>query len=236
MTLEFLGPGERTLTAAFTPPATLVDPAFLLLGAVFAGLVALVLVAASKSAQQERRRHEELLAHAMGQGWFPVQVGAPLPGPVTEAATSRRSKLMLGTRLEGFELWLVWHRWTETTSSGETTTTSTRNLTRYFLYPGRPYPDLRLSRRTAVGGSLIPTRGVGTGDAAFDRRFLVRSDAGPLAQALLTPDLRQAMLTGDLPTWEIKSGVLVTAYNDRPQIENLQFRAGAAVHIARLLG
>jgi hypothetical protein len=229
-------PGEHTLAAALTTEAATVDPVFLVFGVVVALLIALFIVGARKSAQQERRRQEELWAYATRCGWIPVQVGVPLPGPVTEAAASRRSKLVLGTRLEGFELWLVWHRWTETTSSGETTTSSTRNLTRYFLYPGRPCPDVRLSRRTAIGGSLIPTRGVGTGDAEFDRRFLIRSDAGPLAQALLTPDLRHAMLTGALPVWEIKGGVLVTAYNDRPQIENLQHRAGAAVHIAKLLG
>jgi hypothetical protein len=225
-------PSGRTLASADSAYAMLP----LVLGGIFAGFITLVVVVVVKAAQRENRRQEQLRAHALSCGWHPVPLGAPLPPPVVAAAGSRRSKLVLGTRIQGFDLWLVWHQWTESTSTGDSTTYSTHNLTRYFLWPGRPYPDVRLGRRTRIGASLMPKRGIGTGDTEFDKRFLVRGGPGTEPLGLLTPGLRQAMLAGNLPTWEIAGGVLTTAYNDIPSIENLQYRANLIVHIVRLLG
>jgi hypothetical protein len=220
-------PGEGTFASGAGALIALVPLGFF--GAFAAFVVGMVLLVV-RAARQERVRREELWAYALQYGWRPPPMGAPLPAPVEEAARSRRSRLVLATRFQGFDLWLVWHQWTESSSTGDTTTHTTRNLTRYFLWPGRAYPDVRLARRTKIGASLMPVRGAGTGDAEFDRRFLVRGDFA------VPPALRRAMLAEHLPTWEIVGGVLVTSYSDTPRIQNLQHRADAIVRIVHMLG
>jgi hypothetical protein len=208
----------------------------LVFGGIFSGFIALVVVLAVRAARRERARQEQLWAHAMRCGWGRVPAGAPLPRPVAEAARSRRSRMVLGTRIDQFDVWLVWHRWTETTGSGDSTTHTTRDLTRYFLWPGRPRPNLRLVRRSRLGASLMPVRGVGTGDAEFDKRFLVRAVHDTAARGVLTPVLRQAMVAGRLPVWEVTDGTLIIGYDDVPSVQTLQYRASVIVDIARMLG
>lgn len=236
MTAGLSAPDGRTLASAIVAATTAMDMVPLIFGGICTGFVTLVIVLVVKTAQRERRRREQLWAYALQCGWRPVPVNAPLPGPVTEAAGSRRSKLVLGTRLQGFDLWLVWHQWTESTGSSDSTTYTTRNLTRYFLWTGRSYPDIRLERRTRIGASLMPVRGIGTGDAQFDKRFLVRSSLGAQALGVLTPGLRQAMVAQNVPIWGIVGGVLITAYDDAPHVEDLQYRANVLIHIVNMMG
>ncbi len=229
-------PGEGTFASGTGALIAIVPLGFFVLFAAFVVGMVLLLV---RVARRERVRREELWAYAVQYGWRPPPMGAPLPRPVEEAARSRRSELVLGTRSQGFDLWLVWHHWTETRRTGDssgpggqTTHHTTHNLTRYFLRPGWAYPDVDLSRRTKIGGALMPVRGVGTGDAEFDRKFLVRGAEG----LVLPPALREAMIAGHLPTWEISAGILITSYHDTPEIENLQYRADAIVRIVHMLG
>lgn len=205
-----------------------------LFGSFFFIIVVLVIVFAVATVRKERRRVEHLRAYAAHLGWLPI--AEPVPEPVAESARSRRSKLALGLRRGQHHLWVVWHQWTEHSSSGSTSSTRTRNRTRYFLWLGPAYPDISLRRRTSVGAFLMPVRGAGTGDAAFDKAFLVRSAAPYEQQRLLTPQLREAMLARRLPVWEITGGVLAIAYDDAPRVENLQLRADAISYIAHALG
>lgn len=228
-------PNGFAFVAHRTAAADAFDLAPVVFSGLFAAVVALLIVAAVMAAARERRRREQLHAHAAQWGWRPVTIAAPAPGPVSEAARSRRSRLVLGTRLQGFDLWLVWHQWTESTGSGDSTTSTTRNHTRYFLWLGGSYPDLRLERRSRIGAFLKPVRGIGTGDAEFDRHFLVRGARGHEALRVLTPDVRHAMMTGRLPVWRISGGVLITGHQDVPRVENLQPHADVIVYLARML-
>lgn len=188
------------------------------------GFAVLVVVAV----RHQRRRRDQLRAYAAQTGWSPI--AEPMPGPVAEDARSRRCKLALGTRRGRHTIWMVWHQWVESTGDSS----STRNLTRYYLWLGPSYPDIALRRRTRVGALLMPVRGAGTGDAAFDRAVLVRAGDGA-AQRLLTPPLREALLTRRLPLFQITGGLLVTAYGDPPRIENLEPRADAIRSLADAL-
>lgn len=81
----------------------------------------------------------------------------------------------------------------------------------------------------------MPVRGLGTGDPAFDKAFLVRSYPDPQIARLLGPQLRQEMLEHRLPPWQIVGGTLVMAYNDAPGITTLEPRTAAIRHLADLL-
>lgn len=200
----------------------------------FFGLVGLVFFLLGKAAARERRRLAELFAYAAQNGWQPVTAATPVPQPVGEAAASRRSKLAVGAR-RAYDLWVVWHQWTESTSSGDSTTYTTRNLTRYFLWLGPAYPNVRVSARTSLGALLMPVRGVGTGDPVFDKRFLVRAALPDVAVQLFTPALREAMMTGQVPAWEISAGALILAFPDAPDVHTLEPRAETITYLARML-
>jgi hypothetical protein len=197
---------------------------------VFIGVIAVVLILVVGSTRRERARRQHLWTYALRSGWSRVPTDAALPWPVVEAAGSVRARMVVGARIDRFDVWLVWHHWTESGSEN-----STRDLTRYFVWLGRPRPDVRVVRRTRLGAALFPVRGAGTGDAEFDERFVVRGVDDAAALDVLTPVVRQAMVAGDLPGWEVLDGTLITAYDDVPTVEDLQDRANAITEIARLL-
>jgi hypothetical protein len=213
-------------------PVLKVIPA--LFGVFFVTAVVLLIVYAVAAVRRERRRREQLRGYAARLGWLPIT--GPVPEPVAKDARSRRCRLALGLRRGGHDLWVVWHQWTESTGSGEGSSSRTRNRTRYFLWLGPAYPDIAVRRRTGIGAFFKPVRGIGTGDAGFDKAFLVRPSDTYEQRRLLTPPLREAMLARRLPVWEIAGGVLITAYEDMPRIENLQARADAISYLARALG
>jgi hypothetical protein len=208
--------------------------AVLVIAVFLVAMLVLVVVGIVMAVKRQRRRLEQFHVHAAQCGWRPVASVAPLPGPVGEAARSRRTRLMLGAQ-QAFALWLVWHQWTESTGSGDSTTHTTRNLTQYFLWLGPSYPTVRLERRTSVGAFFKPVRGIGTEDAEFDKRFMIRGPGEHEALRLLTPAVRQAMVAGYLPAWAIAGGVLILAYGDAPTVQTLQPRADIITYLARML-
>jgi hypothetical protein len=188
-----------------------------------------------------KRRGAVVSDFAAQDGWQEPVPGAALPGPVAAASQSRRSQLTFGKQFGPHHIWMNWHHWTETRSfaggDGATQTTSkVHNLTRYFLALGPGgYPDLSFKRRTALGSVLRPVRGEGTGDAAFDRAFIVICDDRSTADRLLSARLREAMRTKAIPRWSIQQGTLVTAYDDRPAAANLDSRADTLISIGQML-
>jgi hypothetical protein len=187
------------------------------------------------------RRSAEISDFAAQDGWTAHVQGAALPEPVAQASQSPRSQLTFGKQSGPHQIWMNWHHWTETRSSagpggGTQTTSKVKNLTRYFLTLGPDgYPDLSFKRRSALGSALRPVRGEGTGDAAFDRAFIVICDDKPAADRLLTAPLRQAMQTKAVPLWSIRQGTLITGYADKPATANLDARADTLITIGEML-
>src|SRR5919198_769687 len=182
------------------------------------GMGGVMAVLAITTIRRERRRREHLRAYAARLGLFPFT--HPVPAP--DAARSRRAKLALGGQRGRHAVWVVWHQWVESTGDNSSTT---RNLTRYYLWLGPGHPDIELQRRTSIGAFFKPVRGAGTGDAAFDKAILVRPTDGHEHLRVLTPPLREALLSRRLPLFQITDGVLITTYGDVPRIKNLQPRA-----------
>jgi hypothetical protein len=213
---------------------SLLDFIPMIFGGFFSTALVLVIVVVVVVARRERAKLAELRAYAAQSGWLPIT--GPAPEPVERDARSRRCKLALGVRRGPHHLWVVWHQWIESTGSGDNSSSRRRNRTRYFLWLGPGYPDVSLRRRTGIGAFVKPVRGVGTGDAAFDKAFLVRPGDSHEPLRLLTPPLREALLARRLPIWAIEGGVLITAYDDIPRIENLHPRADAICYVADALG
>jgi hypothetical protein len=212
---------------------------------VFGVLVGVVVLVSLYAAMKERTQGQELRAYATEQGWHEPGPTDALPAPVAAAKDSSRSRLLLTTRRDGENVWVSWHRWTErsdsrrynaTTQQWETDTSSTtHDLTRYFVRAGGHPEPISFKKRTTLGGIFMPVRGEGTGDASFDRAFLVQPKEGAPVH-LLTQEVRDEMLAGLLPLWEIDaSGMLVTCYDDPPKIETLEQHADALLHLLDLL-
>jgi hypothetical protein len=221
---------ESSLSAI--SPTTVISVVPVAFAAIFVGGVALLIILVVRASLRERERRVRLHAHAAQLGWHPI--AGPVPDPVAEAARSRRTKLALGARQSGYDAWVVWHQWTESSGS-DSNSSRTVDLTRYFLWLGPPYPDVKLVRRTSIGGYFKPVRGIGTGDMEFDKRFLIKPADRHDAVQMVTPEIRQAMLAGYFANWEISGGTLILAYGDVPRTENLQPRADGLTHLARML-
>ncbi|HEY7488706.1 MAG TPA: hypothetical protein VH912_29970 [Streptosporangiaceae bacterium] len=198
---------------------------------IFPGFVILVVVLIVTTATRQRKRRERLQAYAAQLGWWPI--AGPLPEAVAKDVGSRRTKLALGTQRGRFNVWMVWHQWTESTGENSSTT---RNLTRYYLWLGPAYPNIELRRRTSIGAFLKPVRGAGTGDPDFDKAFLVRPSDRTDHLRLLSPALRQAMMAKQVPVWQIAGGVLIIGYSDAPRVESFQPRAEMIIYLAHALG
>jgi len=201
---------------------------------IFIGIIALPITAVAfgviAANRRERDRRTRLHAYMADTGWRPVT--EPPPPLVDVAVRSKRTRMAAVKTIDGRDVWMVWHRWTE--SDGDSS--STHNLTRYFLLLGPDYPDVEVKRRTSIGALIKPVRGAGTGDAAFDRAYLIKTAYEPDAHRLVGPPLRELMLARQLPTWQIQGGLLRTAMNHEIRIETLQPLADQIVHLSRLLG
>lgn len=200
----------------------------------FIALATLTGVVIVGSAVRGRRRTKQFRAHAAACGWRPLTADQPVPGPVASAARSRRTKLAFAAERE-YPLWLVWHHWIETSGTGDSRSTKTHDLTSYFLPLGPGFQDVEVVGRTALGGFFKPVRGAGTGDPAFDKRFLVRGLGEQQAVRLLTPELRAAMVAGEVPAWTVRARVLISSYSSPPSAETLEPRADALIAVARML-
>lgn len=196
------------------------------------GVLAVLLRRAGRTIDRRREALlRELIAYAVECGWRTVPVPSSLPAPVARAARSRNSRLVLATDAGGLDTWLVWHHWVQ--SSGQIS--ADRDLTRCFVRLGAAVPDAVLRRRTGVGAFFRPVRGVGTGDAVFDRRFLARGSDREAVRRLLTPELRRDMLSGRRPMWAVDRGMLVVFHESPPRANNLRPWAASAASLARLL-
>lgn len=229
------GPCTGLLAAAHSPtPAVAGVGTTVAAVIVFGGAAALmvVLAVASRGAgRRERALLRELSAYAMECGWRTVPATSPLPAPVARAARSRNTRLVLAADAGGAATWLVWHHWVQSTGQ----ISAVRDLTRCFVRLGPAVPDAVVRRRTRLGTLVRPVRGVGTGDPAFDHRFLVRGHDGDAVRRLLTPELRREMLAGRLPPWSIHEGMLIVRHQSPPRANNLRPWAAAAARFARLL-
>ncbi|GAA3813789.1 hypothetical protein GCM10022226_38190 [Sphaerisporangium flaviroseum] len=213
--------------------------------ALFALVVGVALLFSMLSRTRERSRRQEFLTRATENGWYEPGPADALPASVAAAKDSDRSQLLLTTRRDGENIWISWHRWTErkdssayNSSAGRSETdtrTTTHDLTRCFVRAGGHPEPISLERRTKVGGLFIPVRGEGTGDASFDRAFLVHPKEGAPIH-LLTQDIRDEMLAGLIPLWQIdETGMLVTRYDEAPGADTLEQHADALLHVLDLL-
>lgn len=179
--------------------------------------------------KRERDRVARLQAYALDVGWYIF--GPPAPWPVDEAARSERTKLMLARQINGFHVWMVWHQWTERSGDG----TATYNFTRYYVWLGLHYPDMRVRRHITFSAMRNPVQGIGTADPEFDKRYLIEPTDRHEPVQVLTPAIRQVMAAGQARDWQIRAGTLIHSYPDAARLETLEHRAGGIANFAGLL-
>lgn len=206
----------------------------------FIAIIVIGFPAALLARAATKRRAAEVIAFAARDGWQAPAQGDALPEPVASAARSPRSELTAGKQFGPHRIWVNWHHWTETRSSaspngGQQTSSKVHNLTRYFLPLDGDYPDISFKRRGPLASVLRPGGGRLTGDAAFDRAFIVVCEDESAARLLLNTRLREAMRTKSIPPWSIQQGTLISAYDDKPATANLGPRADRLIAISTLL-
>ena len=208
------------------------DPTALLIILGVAAVIILFIILGVVSAKAERRRINELLAHAATQGWERTNDVTRMPPAVAEAARSGRSRLFLRHRYS--PMWISWHRWTETSSSSSynsssgrwesSSSTTTHNLTRYFAALSGYFPDVSVERRTKIGAFLKHRRGVGTGWDVFDRMYVVKPTDDPAAVRVINPRLMQALTAGAAGPFKIAGSVVSLSDGSPIRREDLQRR------------
>jgi hypothetical protein len=201
-------------------------------GFIIAAVVALIVTLTVTVSVRERRQFNELLDYAAREDWHPVPDPAGLPPVVTEALFSKRSKLL--RRYRTMPLWVSWHQWTEISRGGafnyttqrweNRTSSTTHDLTRYFVALPGTFPEMAVERRPRPDPS---------GATPFERRFIVRP--GDEVYSRLPQRLTQALLAQTVPPFVIANNVLIVRYDDRPTRTNLSIRADEVRRLTLLL-
>jgi hypothetical protein len=99
-----------------------------------------------------------------------------------------------------------------------------------------PVPDIRVEKRSRLGAWLKPVRGQGTGDADFDRAFVVKPTKLPVPAQLLPAPMRQGLLAQRVPPWQTVDNLLVIAYPQAPKQETIDSGAAPLLALVELLG
>lgn len=203
-------------------------------GIVIAAFFALIVTLALTLSARERRQFSDLLEYAAREDWHPVADPSGMPPVVSEAMYSKRSKLF--RRFRSMPLWVSWHQWTEISRGGayngstqrweNRTSSTTHDLTRYFVALPGTIPDMTIERR----GRPDPA-----GTRPFDRRFLVKPVEDPSVAAHLPQRLEQALLAQIVPPFTISDNVLIVRFDDRPTRTNLSIRADEIRRLTLLL-
>jgi hypothetical protein len=91
------------------------------------------------------------------------------------------------------------------------------------------YPATQIKRRGL-------RRAAGIGHAGFDEKFQVRTDAPGGPSAVVSTQLAEAHLAGEVPLWTLRDKKLVCDKNGKTKVEDLDTTVDQAVRVAELLG
>ena len=202
---------------------------------VFGLVIVTLLLFSSFSARRERGRRRGFLAQATERGWYEPSPADFVPPSVTAAEDPASLKLLLTARRDGENIWVAWNRPEQGAGPRDATAPAAReggprDLTRYFVRAAG-HPDPISFLRRGPGGASALVRGAGTGDPAFDRAFAVLPEEGAPVH-LLTETVRREMIAGLIPLWEIDAtGMLVTRYEEEPEIDAFDRHADALLHL-----
>jgi hypothetical protein len=204
-----------------------------------AAVITLLVVLGVIGSKVARKRRAELLAHASTLGWEPTTDFTQLPPAIAAVARSNRSQLFLRHRTS--PMWISWHRWTESSSSYNSSSgrwessSTTHDLTRYFAALPGYFADMTVERRTKIGAFFKPRRGVGTGDDAFDRMFVVKPADDIAVIRQVNARLMGALAAGAVGPFRIDGNIASLADNSWLRREDLRRRTDELRRLASLL-
>jgi hypothetical protein len=193
-----------------------------------------------RSARAETRRVHDadaaFVAAARADGWSVVAptVAAKVLGTLV---TWKPARLVMTRPNDAGDLWFTWHYWVTYSSNGRVTMAERHHRGRYYtrLPVASPARLIAVQRRSTLGATLKAVRGIGTGDAEFDRRFMVKPVNDPGGAALATPLVRAALMSGTIPPFSVYGGFAMITFEDRPREQTLAERTQAIVTLASLL-
>jgi hypothetical protein len=193
-------------------------------------VVGLVGVIGALSAAATNARWTELRTHATDLGWTEV---APeeVPPEIAHLVRWRRPRRILRGPAGGDPMWLVWHQWTRRRGKSR----STHNAIRLLVAQPVDWPDLTVVRRSALGAKLMPVNGAGTGDAQFDRAYLIRTDDPAGAPVTLTADIRAALLRGDIVPFAVDATIATILERQTPDVELFDGQVAVMARVLALL-
>jgi hypothetical protein len=160
-------------------------------------------VRAVAAAQRERDRVATLRGWAEASGWQFVQ--RPTRS-VVRHLTGRggRPTLLLAGYLNGRGVALLEHEVTETTGSGESSSTQTHYYVDTEVRLRQSFPSVKVTRRGKVsrlGRSIFGDRATAVNLEAFDSVYRVEARDADAARRVLSPPVVAAQITGQLPNW-----------------------------------
>lgn len=133
------------------------------------------------------------------------------------------------------------HQAVETTTAGHQPQrqSSPRACIVCVVHLPEAYPPLEIVRRG--GGSRLWRRlgygsDVTTGDPDFDELYRIRSDQPLSVSALVGPELIQAHVAEEVPTWSLDGQDLLAFWTGRLSVGGVDRRLDAVLRIADLLG
>lgn len=177
---------------------------------VVAGLAALVSLTArnrradTSTPQEWGRRRGWRIAPQSRAAWM-----ARLPGHAAEGVLG----LTLDGEFDGRRVTVAEHEYRLRTGSGSTLTTVTYHCVAVVVAMPHPYPPVAVTDRTEfmrLGTAPFGDDPVATGHAGFDGRFVVTAVDPHSARMLLSPELIEAHLAGEVPRWSVAGRELIT--------------------------
>jgi len=211
------------------------------IGTVVVLVIVVLVIGWTVSAQRQRQQVEDLMTTLSGSGWTSPDP-SEIPAAIAPAAASRRSQVFVTRQVGQRQLWVSWHRWTETrtvpvasgssvSGMGQRTETTVRHLTRVWTQvPG--LPNLQVVGRTWLGGLLMARRGVGTGDDEFDRKFAIKPSTSAAAAIAVNTQVRELLLGLRVGGVSILDGLLCVSYGSPLTSAVLQPRIDTTISLA----
>ncbi|MGY0232299.1 hypothetical protein [Longispora urticae] len=206
---------------------------------VLVGVIVAVVFLAQASAKAERARRESLRQWAVGNGWTFALAPATDWTPRLPGRNRRGVSLALFGRFGARPTAVGEYSYTETTGSGDNTSTTTHRYVVVTLMLDQEFPAVSVQRRGVVsqlGRQLFGDRGAATGHKQFDALFQVVAEDPGSALRLVGPALIHAHLAGAVPVWSLRGRELLMWEQGRIDLARVPGMAAPLAQVADLLG
>jgi len=194
--------------------------AYVIFDGVALGAVALLALKIKDDLAKRRRTrgaNDALAKAGEADGWsvVPAAEAAAELGPLVTWRAARRVMVRHG---DAGDFWFTWHFWISYHRHGRAIIPQHHHRSRFIAPLSNSPTDglIAIQRRSPLGRTLKRVWGMGTGDAEFDRRFVVKPADDPVAVAIATPAVREALMSGAIPPFSVFRNFVSLSYEYPP--------------------